>query len=217
MAAYSPLHRMLSLLLTALVLALPAACKPIDAPAVAPGPDTATANDRPTVTVDGGILAGTTTEVPWALSSATAVSKFLGIRFAAPPVRFQPPQPARAWDGVYDASNFRATCIQQFSFPEDKRERDMLWFNSPPPPTIEAEDCLYLNVWAPAAASNASKPVMFWIYGGSFTFGSGALPLYDGTSFAANQDVVLVTFNYRTNIFGFPGAPDIPLEKRNLG
>lgn len=93
----------------------------------------------------------------------------------------------------------------------------MQWFNTPPPPTVEDEDCLFVNVFAPTGAADASKAVMFWIYGGGFGFGSGALPQYDGSSFAASQDVVVVTFNYRTNIFGFPGAPNIPREKQNLG
>ncbi|KAI0029133.1 Carboxylesterase, partial [Vararia minispora EC-137] len=48
-------------------------------------------------------------------------------------------------------------------------------------------------------------------------FGSGSLPLYDGTSMAKNQDVVVVTFNYRTNVFGFPSSPDLPLTRGNIG
>ena len=75
---------------------------------------------------------------------------------------------------------------------------------------------------------------MFWIYGGAFQFGSGDLFAYDGSAFAAYQDVVLVTHNYRTNgkafdvpartsklmssiVFGFPGAPELPVTQRNLG
>ncbi|EOD47887.1 putative para-nitrobenzyl esterase protein [Neofusicoccum parvum UCRNP2] len=58
---------------------------------------------------------------------------------------------------------------------------------------------------------------MFWIYGGNLQFGTGRLPDYDGSSFAANQDVIVVTFNYRTNVFGFATSPEIPLNKRNVG
>ncbi|KAJ7785818.1 Alpha/Beta hydrolase protein [Mycena metata] len=58
---------------------------------------------------------------------------------------------------------------------------------------------------------------MVWIYGGSLAFGTASLSLYDGTSFAKNQNVVVVTLNYRTNVFGFPGSPDLPLTGSNLG
>ena len=73
-----------------------------------------------------------------------------------------------------------------------------------------------LNVFTPADASAGSKPVLVWIYGGSFINGGSALPIYDATSFVANQDVVVVTFNYRTNVFGFPGG-GVPKEDKNLG
>jgi acetylcholinesterase len=71
-------------------------------------------------------------------------------------------------------------------------------FNNPP--AEESEDCLYLNVYAPAApASGASRAVMFWIYGGALQFGNAGQDGYDGSSFAAYEDVVVVTANYRTN------------------
>lgn len=58
---------------------------------------------------------------------------------------------------------------------------------------------------------------MFWIYGGFLDFGFNSAPKYDGSSFAANQDVIVVAPNYRTNVFGFPRSPQLPLEQRNLG
>jgi carboxylesterase type B len=58
---------------------------------------------------------------------------------------------------------------------------------------------------------------LVWIYGGGLSFGTASLPAYDGTSIAANQGIILVTFNYRTNVFGFPGSPDLPLAGNNLG
>jgi hypothetical protein len=71
-------------------------------------------------------------------------------------------------------------------------------FNNPP--AEESEDCLYLNVYAPATpAGGASKAVMFWIYGGALQFGNAGQDAYDGSSFAAYEDVVVVTANYRTN------------------
>lgn len=65
---------------------------------------------------------------------------------------------------------------------------------------MESEDCLYLNVYAPSTASESGgRAVMFWIYGGSLQFGNAMQPLYDGSAFAAYQDVIVVTANYRTN------------------
>ncbi|KAK2601881.1 hypothetical protein QQS21_004568 [Conoideocrella luteorostrata] len=169
---------------------------------------------NPSVTIDCGTIVGTTAP----FSSAGNVAQFLGVRFAQPPVRFAPPQPAQPWSGVYDASRYKPTCIQQFSYPEDARNNAIKWFNTPPPPGGESEDCLFLNVYAPGDASvGDNKAVMVWFYGGGFVFGSGAIPSYDGSSLAANQDVIVVTFNYRTNVFGFPGSPEIPKTQQNLG
>ncbi len=119
--------------------------------------------------------------------------------------------------------------------PEAVRDYEMVSFgNVPPPPAGESEDCLYLNVYAPAAPG-AGRTVMFWIYGGNLQFGSNSVAFYDGTAFAAEQGVVLVVPNYRTNgnvyetdatvrlmltgptAFGFPMAPQLPLTERNLG
>lgn len=88
---------------------------------------------------------------------------------------------------------------QQFNYPEASRNFTITAFNTPAPP--ESEDCLSVNIFTPASAQVDGKlrPVMFWIYGGSLQFGANALAAYDGTGFAANQDVVLVATNYRTN------------------
>lgn len=74
----------------------------------------------------------------------------------------------------------------------------MAVFDSSMPP--ESEDCLYLNVYAPSTRPPPGGfPVMFWIFGGSLQFGDAGQPAYDGSSFAAFQDVILVSTNYRTN------------------
>lgn len=176
------------------------------------------AKHNPRVTIDSGIIAGTTTSVS-CTSSEVTVHQFLGVPFAAPPVRFEAAHNPEPWEDVYDASEYKPTCIQKFDYPEDVRNHSIAWFDTPPPPNGESEDCLYLNVYTPAGATTDSEPkaVMFWIFGGGFDFGSGALPQYDGSSFAANQDVIVVTFNYRTNVFGFPGAPEISSDRQNLG
>ncbi|KAL2879708.1 hypothetical protein SGCOL_005038 [Colletotrichum sp. CLE4] len=83
----------------------------------------------------------------------------------------------------------------------------------------ESEDCLFLNVYAPSSPPPAEgRTVMVWYYGGGFQFGSANTPMFDGSSFAQNQDVIIVTPNYRTSVFGFPGDVEgIPPQMRNVG
>lgn len=92
----------------------------------------------------------------------------------------------------------------------------MIVFNNPPPK--ESEDCLYLNVFAPSTPPPpGGYPVLFWIYGGALEFGNAGQPAYDGSSLASFHNVIVVTSNYRTNVFGFPSAPSLPVTQRNLG
>lgn len=85
--------------------------------------------------------------------------------------------------------------------PEAARELDLAVFNNPfGPPPAESEDCLYLNVFAPSTpAPKDGRTVMVWIFGGGMDFGTANLDMYDGSSFASNQDVIIVAANYRTN------------------
>lgn len=86
----------------------------------------------------------------------------------------------------------------------------------------QSEDCLTLNIWSKPGDSLRTnvggaaglKPVLVWIYGGRFSAGTSNTPFYHGEFMADAQDVVVVTFNFRMNIFGFPGAPE--LEVKNL-
>ncbi|MDQ2833398.1 MAG: carboxylesterase family protein [Acidobacteriota bacterium] len=131
------------------------------------------------------------------------VLAFKGIPYAAPPIgelRWQPPQPSAPWKHTLDAKNFGSHCIQPSSF------ADMV-FHDPGP----SEDCLTLNVWAPAKAKRGSLPVMVWIYGGGFQAGSTSEGRQDG-QFLARRDVVIVSMNYRLGIFGFFVHPELTAE-----
>jgi carboxylesterase type B len=167
----------------------------------------------PTATIDAGVVIGTTTSVAGA--SATIVNKFLGIPYAASPIRFAMPTKPAHWSKPYDASNYSWTCPQQFSYPEEARELQMAQANSDLI-ADEGEDCLNLNIWVPKTPKRG-KAVMIWIHGGDMTTGSSALTSTDGTSFAANQNVIIVSINYRVNVYGFPGSPQLPFKKQNLG
>jgi carboxylesterase type B len=172
--------------------------------------------NRPHALTSNGLIYGKTNTLP---NSTTLVNTFLGIPFANPPTRFSPPHPPRRKLTPLSATTYGPSCIQQFNYPEASRNQTIAFFNTPPPPGGESEDCLTLNIWAPAGRSRDGKPraVLFWLYGGALMFGSGSLRGYDGSSFVVNQDVVLVTSNYRTNVFGFPGGEDLPDDERNLG
>ena len=128
------------------------------------------------------------------------VSSFKGIPYAAPPVganRWRPPQPVTPWKEVRDAVKVCADCPQR------------TWQGSTA--TI-SEDCLFLNVWAPATATKKSKlPVMVWIHGGAFVGGSGSGPGSAGDAFA-RQGVILTTINYRLGRLGHFAFPALSKE-----
>lgn len=132
------------------------------------------------------------------------VRAWLGIPYAAPPVsdlRWKAPQPAANWTGERDATQYGAHCAQNLVF------QDMIFQDNG-----GSEDCLYLNVYAPAsAASNSNLPVMFWIHGGGYSGGSADEPRHNG-DFLPLKGVVLVTINYRLGVFGFLATTDLMKE-----
>jgi para-nitrobenzyl esterase len=148
----------------------------------------------PTVTIAQGEAAG-----KW-IQGGTQKA-FLGLPYAAPPVgplRWKAPQSASAWQGVRDATKFRARCEQWHIW------NDYLFLDSGP-----SEDCLYLNVYAPASSDRKSKlPVMVWIHGGGFAAGAGSEPRYTNSALVSKK-VVLVTINYRLGVFGFFANEDL--------
>jgi para-nitrobenzyl esterase len=175
------------------------------------------------VRVDGGEVQG--------VADAGVIS-YKGIPFAAAPVgdlRWRPPQPAAQWTGVRQADEFGADCMQgRFgppppppgatparSGPQSNGATPALVAPAPAVPSGPApsEDCLFVNVWAPATAALGAKlPVMFWIYGGGFVGGSSAYPGTSGTQFA-KHGVVLVAANYRVGRFGFFAFPALSRER----
>ncbi len=128
-------------------------------------------------------------------SDGSYACSYKGIPYAAPPtgeLRWAPPQkPAQRSNALY-AYNYSADCIQCKLI-----ANAMITSNS----IIESEDCLYLNIWRPAKAGKF--PVMVWIHGGGYFFGSGANSIYEGTDLATRQDVVVVNFNYRLGSLGY--------------
>ena len=119
------------------------------------------------------------------------VLRFAGIPFATAE-RWRMPVPAKSWSGVRDATDYAKLA------PQDPKQADIM--KGPLEP--QSEDCLYLNVWTQGCDAN-KRAVLFYIHGGGFTTGSGAIGCLEGTPLAARGDVVVVTINYRLGAFGF--------------
>ena len=132
------------------------------------------------------------------------VKAFLGLPYAAPPVgdlRWAAPRQPAAWKGTREALQFGNHCAQGRVF-------DDMIFQDPGP----SEDCLYLNVYAPAnAKAKSNLPVMFWIHGGGYSGGASSEPRHNG-DFLPLHDVVLVTINYRLGVFGFLATSEMAKE-----
>jgi para-nitrobenzyl esterase len=153
------------------------------------------------VKVTGGQMSGVPGKDP-------SITSFKGIPFAAPPVgerRWQEPGPVIAWKGVRKADKFGASCMQSIV-----QERKPWTYEFMTHGEI-SEDCLSLNVWTGAKSARERRPVFFYIYGGGFTEGSGAVPVYDGEGLA-KKGLVVVTANYRVGVLGFLAHPELSQE-----
>jgi len=132
-----------------------------------------------------------------------ALNVFKGIPYAVPPVgslRWRPPSPLPRWAGVKQATAFGPACIQPTA-------KIASVYTSDTGPI--SEDCLTLNVWAPADARNA--PVFVWIYGGALWGGASSDALYDGKKMA-ERGIVVVTINYRLGVIGWLAHPGLSAE-----
>lgn len=151
---------------------------------------TASVNAEPLtqVSVAQGKLAGTAQQ---------NLAVFKGVPFAKPPVgelRWKAPQPAEKWQGVLKAQAYAPAPIQAGD-----------------PVSGISEDSLYLNIWTPAESSTDKLPVLVWIYGGGFSFGSSSDPIFDGTELA-NKGVIVVSIAYRVGQLGFLAHPELNKE-----
>ncbi len=133
-----------------------------------------------------------------------SITVYRGIPYAAPPVgelRWRPPEPPPRWSGVLRAGAFGPMC------PQSPRDAAKAGIDLP-----MSEDCLHVNVWAPADAIRTGPlPVLVWVYGGGFRSGTGAHPRYDGEGLA-RQGLVVVTFDYRLGAFGFLATPELSAQ-----
>ncbi|QKG58059.1 carboxylesterase family protein [Hymenobacter sp. BRD128] len=150
------------------------------------------------VRVAGGMLQGGLT--------TAGIHTFKGVPYAAPPVgnlRWREPQPTPAWKNVRPATQFGPRAMQLPLFGDMNFRSNGV-----------SEDCLYLNVWTGAKASQEKRPVLVYFYGGGFVAGDGSEPRYDGESLA-QKGIVTVTVNYRLGVFGFMAHPELTKESPN--
>jgi para-nitrobenzyl esterase len=144
--------------------------------------------------VQSGLLTGNAPD-------ASGIISFKGVPYAAAPVgalRWQAPQAAASWSGSRSATQFGHACWQGTAFgPVDNSQA--------------SEDCLFLNVWTGARSSQERRPVMVWLHGGGFQFGTSGDPRWDGGNLA-RKGVVVVTLNYRLGVFGFLARADLDAE-----
>ena len=135
-----------------------------------------------------------TSEGPVLGKAEDGVKHWLGLPFAAPPIgelRFKAPQPAEPWSELLETTEHRSACVQKSGFLNPSDETYM-----------GSEDCLYLNVYAKSGVPvGTQQPVMVWIHGGGNTIGSAET--YDPSDLVRDQNVVVVTTQYRLSTLGW--------------
>lgn len=155
----------------------------------------------------------------YATNISSTVRQFLGIPFAEPPIgehRFRPPVTKKPYKDTINATSYGPSCMQYDNgsplvFSEYLPNQQL---------TVgQSEDCLTLNIWTPPEDEIGDEllPVMIWIPGGALVSGGAAVPNYDGARFVSAQNMLMVSINYRVNIFGFPGAAGLDGRHVNPG
>ncbi len=157
------------------------------------------------VPVENGLVEGLPAADP-------RITSFKGIPFAAPPVgenRWRPPQPAKNWDGILYAYKFAPISMQHIpgEDPENIYSREWNVDTS----IAMSEDSLHLNIWTPARKPDERLPVFVWYFGRGLQEGNTAEMEFDGERIA-RRGIVVVTVNYRLNVFGFLCHPEITAE-----
>lgn len=148
------------------------------------------------VKLENGIIEGN-------YDTHTGIQTYFGVPFAKPPVgelRWKAPQPLDTWSGVKETKSFGPRPMQTMVFGDMKSRSDGV-----------SEDCLYLNIWTPANRNSKNLPVLVYFFGGGNVAGDASEYRYDGESMA-KKGMVVVTTNYRLNIFGFFAHPELSKE-----
>ncbi|WP_332741542.1 carboxylesterase/lipase family protein [Hydrogenophaga sp.] len=140
-------------------------------------------------------------------TAASGVHSWKGVPFAAAPVgqrRWQAPVDPPAWTAPRRATAFAPACVQTGRlYGPGLNNRHDATIGSSLGQTLGSEDCLYLNIWAPAEPSPTPRPVIVWVHGGSNITGYTADPVYDGAALARTTGSVVVSVAYRLGVFGF--------------
>ncbi|XP_048521679.1 juvenile hormone esterase-like [Dendroctonus ponderosae] len=148
------------------------------------------------VTIANGKVQGTS----YTSANGTSFYTWRHIPYAQPPVgdlRFLAPEAPDNWTDILNGTEDSPACWSVGTFA-----------GTPDPTHGQSEDCLYINVYSSSPmADDTLRPVMFWIYGGGFFAGNSDFDYYDPTPFL-EEDVIVVTFNYRLNVFGFLSTED---------
>ena len=148
------------------------------------------------VTIENGTIEGN-------YDTHSGIQRYFGIPFAQPPIgdlRWKAPQPVKNWEGIKETKKFGPRPMQTMVFGDMKSRSNGV-----------SEDCLYLNVWTPANRNTKDLPVLVYFFGGGNVAGDASEPRYDGESMA-KEGIVVVTTNYRLNIFGFFAHPELSAE-----
>ena len=146
--------------------------------------------------IDNGMIEGN-------YDTKTGIQTYFGVPFAKPPIgslRWRDPQPMEPWKGIKQTKNFGPRPVQAIVFGDMNSRSDGI-----------SEDCLYLNVWTPAKRNTKNLPVLVYFYGGGNVAGDASEPRYDGESMA-KKGIVVITCNYRLNIFGNFAHPELSAE-----